>query len=511
MSDHIAMVGVNQGTFGLLVANIRGRIYDRNFTPMVNNQYIYIASVLPTPQAATALLGQATDDYEREVLTQRLGQVRPFVTPVNTIDIYAAGIDVFRIPQRYGNVQLAPHLVGHLSGDERVGAMGIELAFNDWLNQTGGSITTIYRVDATGRTMRDGAVGVERENPTARGGVVLTIDSRYQQLAQDALIMSGVNGAAVVMDISTGNILAMSSIPAFDQNDIVSSLGSEESPFINRAISGFNVGSAFKLVVSAAALEENIPVTFTYECGGRIDVGGQIFRCNNNAVHGETDMRRALAVSCNTYFIYLAQQISQDSLVRVSQNLGFGLPSVLAPGMNSQPGNLPNLAELHVPAALANFSFGQGTLMASPLQMARAMTAMAGGGAMVHPRLVEGLTEDGETFAERFPIYAANQVLSNRTAEILHYLMIDTVENGSGRPARPTTGGAGGKTSSAQTGQFAQDDEGNEHEVVHAWFAGFYPAERPRYSIVVFVEGGLSGERVAAPIFRAIADGIPSQ
>jgi penicillin-binding protein 2 len=131
------------------------------------------------------------------------------------------------------------------------------------------------------------------------------------------------------------------------------------------------------------------------------------------------------------------------------------------------------------------------------------MAAIANGGMAVFPRLVIGETPDGLLITNPTMIYASNRVLSERAARAVQRLMIDTIERGSGRPARPIRGGAGGKTSSAQTGRMIDDEE-----EVHAWFAGFYPADAPRYSIVVFVEGGVSGERTAAPIFKQIADGI---
>jgi penicillin-binding protein 2 len=214
-------------------------------------------------------------------------------------------------------------------------------------------------------------------------------------------------------------------------------------------------------------------------------------------------MERALEVSCNCYFINLAAGLRPELLLTLAGNMGLGEAVELAEGMLTQPGNLPAPEELANPAAYANFSFGQGSSLASPLQMAVAVAAIANSGLAVTPRLVMGVTEDGLTLTEPNPTYAASRVLSESTAAILRDLMIRVVEEGSGAPAMPRTGSAGGKTSSAQTGQLV-----GGKEIVHAWFAGFYPADRPRYSIAVFVEGGESGERVAAPIFKAICDGI---
>ena len=120
---------------------------------------------------------------------------------------------------------------------------------------------------------------------------------------------------------------------------------------------------------------------------------------------------------------------------------------------------------------------------------------------------MEGFTEDGETIRSHTPSYAPNQVISKRTSDILRECLVSNMEEGSGIKAKPLYGTAGGKTASAQTGLY-RDPEQEESEIVHAWFAGYYPAEQPQYAITVLVEGGESGSDTAGPIFRRIADAI---
>ncbi|MBQ5322766.1 MAG: hypothetical protein J6J07_04935 [Oscillospiraceae bacterium] len=131
------------------------------------------------------------------------------------------------------------------------------------------------------------------------------------------------------------------------------------------------------------------------------------------------------------------------------------------------------------------------------------VSAVANGGKAVTPKLVLGIFDKNGNF-ESTPDYAENPVMSEKTANILRKMMINVVENGSGENAKPKNGGAGGKTASAQTGQF--DSEGNE--IIHAWFVGFYPAENPKFAVAVFAEGMDSGGDFAAPIFKKICDGI---
>lgn len=500
-TDYIAMAAGVQGKYRLTVADTRGVIYDRELRPLVNLGSRYVASVLPTPQAAAALVPEAGEE-ERPALLERLSGGLPFALEVEDNNLYAEGIDLFRVPGRYGETQYAPHLVGYLSGG--VGAAGIEKAYEDLLSGAGGEISVVYQMDAAGRMMQDTAVAVERTGEEPKGGVALTLDRDIQGVVQDALAAGCERGGAVVLDVHTGDILGMASLPAFDQNDIAASLDRDDAPFINRAVSGYNIGSVFKVLVASAALEHGVSQSHEYYCEGYADVAGQVFRCNNNAVHGLCDMGRALEVSCNCYFINLAQQVSPEFLLSMVSNLGLGKSAQLADGIAAQTGNLPTAGELSSPAGYANFSFGQGSSLASPLQMAQAVAAIAGGGISVTPRLVSGTTDDGLTLTDTAPSYAGNRVMSERTAQTMRRLMIQVVEQGSGKPALPIAGSAGGKTSSAQTGRMDADGR----EIVHAWFAGFYPAEEPLYSIAVFVEGGESGEHVAAPVFKRICDGI---
>ena len=137
------------------------------------------------------------------------------------------------------------------------------------------------------------------------------------------------------------------------------------------------------------------------------------------------------------------------------------------------------------------------------MQIACLVSAIANGGGAITPRLVAGSTVDGTSLTSPTAVYSPRPVFLPEAAEQVRRMMVSVVEEGSGKNAKPQRGGAGGKTASAQTGQYLDGEE-----VVHAWFAGFYPAEEPRYTIVVFCEGGDSGGDRACPVFKEIADGI---
>ncbi|MDR2909633.1 MAG: hypothetical protein LBU86_07100, partial [Oscillospiraceae bacterium] len=246
-SAGLATAATVQGRYYLEIAAGRGTVYDRDFSPLVNDRNRYVAAVLPTPQAASELLRVMPEERRASILGQLSGGL-PFVTEVPENSIYASGIDIFEVPVRYPEEnQLAPHLIGYLGDEGKTGAAGIERAFDAELSDAGPRLEARYQTDASGRTMRGGGVEILRENETGAGGVVLTLKREIQELVQEALLAGCEKGAAVVLDVKSGDILAMASIPAFDQNDVAASLESADSPFINRATSGYNIGSVFKL------------------------------------------------------------------------------------------------------------------------------------------------------------------------------------------------------------------------------------------------------------------------
>ncbi len=489
------------GSYGSCTVNAvsdRAYIYDCRFLPLVNRSDRYFAAVLPSPSNARLL----EEHYGPEAVSSLIAARKPVVIPLDSPDVYAEGVEICRGKRRYSDHQPAVHVIGSLTGGMTQGASGIEKALDGYLAANGAKISVRYRVDALGRAFEAVAPETLTENLGSRTGVVLTLDLRMQNIAEAALRRTG-QGAVVIMDVKNGDIKALASYPSYDPNDLSDLTNAELSPFINRAFSAYSVGSTFKLVTAAAALESGITGDFEHFCPGCIDVGGVRFNCQKLSGHGSLTMRDALAVSCNPYFIALAAETGANSIRLLAEQLGFGTADTFCDGLSTAEGNLPSAQTLSTPAGAANFAFGQGELLATPIQICKLVCAIANGGYSVTPRLIDGYTEDGRTLSDTAPIYAQNRVLSASTAETLREYMVNVVENGSGRRAAPEAGGAGGKTASAQTGQYAYGVE-----KIEGWFAGFYPADEPRLAIVVLAEGAGSGALAAAPIFKEIADGI---
>lgn len=499
----LAQAAQNQSTYTLEVARTRGMIYDCALRPLVNAEMQTRAAILPSPRSAQTMQKL----LDKDELLARMEDGRPFAAAIPEAQRAALenaeGVTLFQAPSRYGAHPTAVHLIGHLQ--DSAGAYGLEQVYNDFLAENGGVLEARYQVDAMGRALTNG--GPELVDTTGnKRGLVLTIDERIQRIAEYSARQYITKGAVVVMECETGEIRACVSLPEFDPVNLSASFDAANSPFVNKALSTFAVGSSFKLVVAAAALEAGITPGIV-ECTGNINVNGQVFNCNNRAGHGTMDLKSATEQSCNPYFIELAREVGARRLRDTALAFGFSQATPLAPEYSGAAGTVPSLETLQSPAALANFGFGQGELTATPLQLAQMVSVFANGGLLVQPRLVEGFSNEGGTaVAQREPQTAPARVISERTASRVRALMLDVVEEGSGKRAKPQEGGAGGKTGSAQTGRYY--DEARENEIVEAWFVGFFPAEAPKYTVVVLAQGADSGSTYAAPIFKDIADAV---
>ena len=496
--DNLSQVAQTQSSYKLDVAQTRGNIYDQNFELMVNDNEKYLAAISPSTQAFDEVLEKLNGDVKR-VAIENLHQNKPFLLEVDKPNLYAKGIHVFKTVERYNNI--AHHIIGYTDADGK-GMSGIEMAYQEELKGAGSEISIKYTADPQKTPIPSYSPEIEgnRELPTK--GVVLTLDKEIQKITEQAMDKIEV-GSAVVMDVETGEILAGVSKPIFNPNKISDSLEQEEAPLLNRCFQSYAVGSTFKLVVALTALEQGIETDYGAFCDGYIDVDGRVIGCHYKNGHQWCDMEKAIKWSCNPYFVELGLDMDMDGVIAMASAMGFGKSTELADGIVSEAGYLPTSKDIAGSGDIANFSFGQGTLMATPVQVAQMIASIANGGYSITPSLVKGITNDGNQLFIENPIYQRNQIASENNINLIKEFMKSVVDAGSGENAKPEELGAGGKTASAQTGQYKDGEE-----VVHAWFGGFYPAENPKYSIVVLEEGGVMGGESAAPVFKEICDNI---
>lgn len=367
------------------------------------------------------------------------------------------------------------HLVGYIS--DRYGRAGLESAYDPYLLGMEGAdkIKNLIK-----RLLGKEQVG---------GNVVLTLDSSLQGLAMD--LLGGRRGAVVLLDPRTGAVRVMASSPGYDPNhldEIWSRLVKDEaSPLINRAAQGaYPPGSTFKVVTAAGALAANPDLAGkTFSCPGYLVVDG--YKLTDLAVHGEVNLEKALAVSCNTTFAQLGLNLGADGFYRAVK--AFGLEQDPAPGIPARSGTMASPGKM-TPTELASSAIGQGEVLVSPLHMALVAAAIANKGVMMHPYLVETVKDSlGQTVQQ-----ATYRPWLNSTTPgisgIIKEGMVDAVRYGTAGAAAVSGMQVAGKTGSAQ----------NPRGQTHAWFIGFAPADQPRLAVAVILENAGSGGSVAAPI-----------
>lgn len=331
--------------------------------------------------------------------------------------------------------------------------------------------------------------------------VITTLDVDLQQTASDAL--GGRRGAVIVMEPDTGKILAMISRPEYDPNtleadwDFLISGENTEAQLLNRATQGlYPPGSTFKILTILEYIREH-PDTwreYTFDCDGIYECGDYTISCYHGNVHGHQTLEQAFANSCNGAFAALGQELDAGAMHDLAEQLLFNqeLPLSLAYSKGSFTMNTG--ADTW---EILQTSIGQGNTQITPMHNAMITAAIANGGILMKPYLLERVESAAGEEVKRFLPESAGSLMTADEAEALSGLMRLVVTEGTGSAVRTDAYSVAGKTGSAEF------ETGRE---THAWFTGFAPAENPRLAVTVVVEEAGSGGQVAAPIARSIFD-----
>lgn len=410
----------------------------------------------------------------------------------------------------------------HYVGDER-GVMGLEATLNDILRGPAGEKKIL-------KNEKGKVLGlIDYIKPGTGAEVTLTIDASVQHLVSTVLRRAG-TAAAVVMDVRTGEILAMASVPDYNPNDFIPSISSARKkeyddnihhPFIDRAINAFQPGSTFKVPTAIAGAMRGLAGR-SYVCSGGVNFGTQRVRCwiaQKGGSHGGLDLAKAIQQSCNPYFMLMANNVGTKGMVDSFHMLGFGRPTgIPLPGekagivIGSQDwqNRFPN--ERPSPVNNAFLSIGQGQSMATPLQLCALTACVANGGRYYEPRLVKkAVGANGEIFVEDKPRLKVDLLKEGaKPADI------ERIREGM-RMAVNQPGGTAGRTKlpdhvvAAKTGT-AQAEiavvNGRKYQRHNAWTIAFAPYDEPRYAVCVLVREGKSGGKVATPLVNLILSGL---
>lgn len=445
-------------SYSLEIGTLKPYIFDRRGNALNNISSTYVAVIRPNEKCLSEL-GVLFDASEIAKITQELSKGFPIIKEVSEKK-ETKYIQIFKRINQNSDDMVCRHLLDYRCG-------GLESYLPDEI----GSLSINFPVDAMGRLLAGNDGEIINDDYDSKDGAIISIDGKIQKICEESAETIK-KGAVVVMDSQSSQILACVS---------------RGGDYNNRAIAPYAVGSVFKLIVCAAALENGInPV---YNCTSSIKVYDTEFSCQNKRAHGLQNMRGALAYSCNCFFVNLALELGADKLYSAAKAFGFGNPYNLYTGWVLQAGHFPEIAALRSAGQLALIGFGQGQLTDSPVHFAAAVSCIANGGNYSEPGIM--LSDVKE-----------NKIISEATAKKIREYMHYVVTKGTGREA-DYKGKTAGKTATAQSGIYK-----NNKEILNTWFSGFYPLDNPKYTIVVMCEDGESGSKDCCPVFRNIVEKI---
>lgn len=530
----------------------RGMVFDRHGVVLVENQYMYnitldrqqsknIDQTLRILAAATGVPeAELHETYNRR---RREPSYRPLILIENATDAQVIammarkaqlpGVDKQHVPtRRYPGSELAAHVFGYVSEvseaqlsraeyegvqpGARVGQAGVEQAYNRILMGEDGERAVV--VNSLGREIAE----VNKDLPDEGRRLQLTIDADVQRATEEGFRHFGYNGAAVILDPQSGEVLALVSLPSYNPTDFA--LGIDPAtwrslttdtlrPLQNRALQGrYSPGSTFKIAVAVAALEENVisPDQQIF-CPGGATFFGRFFKCWQAGGHGSVNMRTALERSCNTYFYTIGNMLGVDRIHKWSSALGLGeLSGIDLP--NEVQGLVPStewkqrvMKERWYPGETISVSIGQGQVSVTPLSLAVMMMTVANGGTRYTPHLLKAVDE-GKGWTPVPPPPPQSVVKMKKSTYDAVHEGLWMVVNGQGTGGRGRIPGynVAGKTGTSQvvsnqnkaaiarTGRDVRD---------HGWFVFFAPHDKPEIAGVIFAEHAEHGY-LGAPIAK---------
>lgn len=532
----------------------RGVLYDRDGRVLVENRHSFTISILrehtkDLDRTIRLLAGVAGVDPQqvRQIVDRHRGEptYRPIVVIEDATLSQVAAITArrleFELPdvvveevptRRYPTDALAAHLFGYVgeandsqigdgvSSGSIIGQSGIERVYNKLLMGQDGAKRVV--VNSLGREIRT----LDEIPPKEGRRVQLTIDYDLQKAAEDGFHNAGFNGAALILDPRSGEVLAYVSLPAYDPNAFAAgidratweSLNKDKLlPLQNRVIQGrYSPGSTFKIVVATAALEEGlITPDFRVNCGGGASFYGHYYKCWLKGGHGSVDMRHAIEKSCNVYFYTLGSMLGVDRINKWAVKLGLAgktgidLPNEQESLVPSTAWKLQRTGEKWYAGETISVAIGQGQVSVTPAGMARMIATVANGGTAVTPHVVRAV-DDGSGWKMATPPAVADRVAFRpETLAALHDGLWMVVNGaGTGGRARIPALDVAGKTGTAQviSNQGRQAARGSSADLRdHGWFVFFATKDQPEIAGVIFAEHAEHGY-LGAPIAKHVIE-----
>ncbi|MBF8984789.1 peptidoglycan glycosyltransferase [Lutibacter sp. B2] len=485
----------------------RGKIYDRHMNLLTNEYTTKYLVIFPQSFPITNNSIEAIKVLTKTEIDKKLVATRPLKLEIVNDDKKATeyvktlkGAFVIDYNERYSKEQLATHTIGYLIRVDNVGASGLEKRYDEILKED-----QDYRIGAIVDAQKRMILGkgyqkFEQESLKNGKNLVTTLDSNIQRIVEKEFDKSYKKGSVVVLDVKTGDVLAMVSRPNFDPNNVASYLKNNSKELYNKAIQiAYPPGSIFKIIVAAAALESNeIDENNEYDCIGYEEIEGTKIKCGSYKTggHGKLNLKEAFSKSCNSYFIQLGEKIGGEKILEMAEKFGLGAKTNIEL-LEETNGNLAT-KDYVKGAGVGNISIGQGTIETTPMQIAKMTSIIANEGIDKGIHLIKKIVNNDGDNVQTFNNIDGNRVISKETAKKIGEMMHSVVIEGTAKNIATKMSNSAGKTGSAESIKQGE-------KIVHAWFTGYFPYKEPKYIVTIFIEEGEAGGRVAAPLFEKIA------
>lgn len=507
-SEDLKLQALKQRSSEVILSSNRGIIFDRNLKPLTNIKKV------KTIVASKKLILSNRDLLEQIIYNTTLNK-RQLVEIIEKTDdlvqipmeqsIDIEGLsNIFEVDivNRYSDENILSHVIGYINKAENRGEYGIEKTYDEFLNRSDKSYLFVEYDKKRSMILGSDYFVENRITSEEPAGVQLTIDLNIQESVENILDQSREKGAVVVADVQTGEILALSSRPNFNQDKMEDYFNRDDMVLYNRAIQvSYPPGSIFKIVVLLAALEENIDyINKDFFCKGYEQINNVIVKCNNENGHGHISLKDGFAKSCNSVFIQIGQEIGSKKIIEFAKRIG--LQEKINIGLLEEvEGLLPEGEELLGPV-IGNIAIGQDKIEATPLQITNILLTIVNNGIRKDMTIVKGITTKDGKMIKEYNKLPDKKVFDEKLSKILKEYLQEVVETGTAKEMDINGyGGAAGKTGSAEATKKGED-------VIHGWFAGYYPKDNPKYVITVLVEEAKSGSKSAIPIFEEICKEI---
>ena len=501
----------NQNTRKIELNSGRGTIYDRNKKPLTDTK---ISKIIVVPKNQI-LNDNETKDLVNKIIKDESGDLKTdieYKVLESVVEIETKSIDYNLEKQleekgvivenkklRYSSDGLLSHTIGYISSVDKIGQYGIEKSKEELLNNSHEEYVSVFKAGQAGNEgnknveILKGTIKTVDKNDDDKH-IKLTIDKDIQSIVEDTVDKEDNPSAVVISDVNTGEILAISSRPTFDQYDLSKYINSRDGETMNRAIQvNYPIGSIFKIVVLYAALENNIiDKNYTYECSGSITIGNnnEILNCNKLDGHGPQTLKDAFSNSCNPAFLDIAMKVGKEKIIEAARKLH--MEEKVDIGLEEE-----NFDLIPQNISIRNLAIGQGSMEFTPIQVNQMTQIIANNGTYKPLYLYDSILDSNKNIIKTFKNTKSEDIISPYSISKVKELMKNVSKEGTGKELNDLPGGCGVKTGTAQSTV-------NNIKVNHSWITGFYPENKPKYAITVLVEGNENGNKQALPIFKEI-------